>query len=315
MKKILIDLKSWDKFLPQPEKQRKLGLETSSCVTQAIINNYEAQFNYAYQKGRITGEPLQFLYDNGYFKDEYIQFSKRAIAKLSETSKRGNTAEDVSNAILRYGLPPETAYPWNEADTWEKYYQEVPQEVIDLGAKFKKHFGLGRGWIQQSQFKEYLKQSMIPGSVFAWVRNENKYNNLYYRPNDANRNHFVALFGYSLDGNQKIWDSYDPYVKRLHKSNYIQQGLYGKILIRNNMTEDIKKLLKDNDQGTIVNDSTQETGYVLRQTVITLPRVRDKVDMLIDMKNRGVITKSAEFVSQETWDDLPKLTLKEFREK
>ncbi len=311
-----IELQDWINFLPPTEKQRKFGLDTLSCVTQALVNLFEAIFNYAYKKGFIKNEALEFLRDNDYFKDGYIQFSKRAIAELSNTTKSGNTGEDVFKTILEFGLHPEKMHPWIDEDEWKEYYEETPQNVINVGKEFKNHFGLGGGWIAENRFKEHLKKSPIAGSVFAWLQDNKKYGKLYYKPDRVNRNHFVLLYKILPTGNQRIRDSYDPFLKTLHESNHLKSGIYGKIYIKNNsklMNEEIKKLLKENDQGTIVNSDTQETGYVLRETVITTPTVEEKVDMLIDMKNRGVLTKSAEYVDGDTWEKLPKMTLEEFQ--
>jgi hypothetical protein len=141
-----IDFKSnvadgnWRKWLPIGELQYNEAIDFMNCVTQAAINKIEVQINYKLAKGLLRAEQKSFLYDNDYIKDGKVHFSKRHIAKLSNTSKKGNTFGRVANAIKKFGLIPEELWIPTKKMTWDEYYCDVPQNLIDLGKKFLELF-------------------------------------------------------------------------------------------------------------------------------------------------------------------------------
>lgn len=287
---------NWDKYLSHNEKQRRKyedrQLDTLSCITQANINMWQMIFNRNLKY--IKGKEREFL--ENFIIDGKVEFSKRFIAKLSETSREGNSYDKVNRTIMKYGLIPEKDYPWDEADTWEEYYKEIPQHLINKGKEFFRFFNLSYGWT--FELNKYIKKSPLAITVFAWLQNTRKYNNLYYKPNNVGRNHGVVLI--STSNPYTIRDSYIPWLKNLHKSNYPSWGIFGKLILKN------MKFIKENDQKTIFNSDTGETGFIVRGYLALAKTNTEKINMLLDMKNRGVINLPAVHIKNDLWEALPK---------
>lgn len=65
-----------------------------------------------------------------------MRYSPRALAKLSNTTPQGNSVAAVVGAVQKYGMIPYQAWPDLEEFTWDEYYAEIPQGVIDMGKSF-----------------------------------------------------------------------------------------------------------------------------------------------------------------------------------
>jgi hypothetical protein len=308
--KVLVS--GWADYLSEEEKQRKNKLDAMNCVAQTVCNVYEMIFNYLISKKIIKGQALLFLKDNGYIKNGKVQFSKRHLAEASNTTKRGNSYSNVLQTMMRVGLVPETAYPWDDENEWDEYYTKAKPSVDKIGQEFLKIFSPAYGYIVKSSFKEYLKISPLMITVFAWVKNENKYGNLYYKPDYIDeRNHATTLI--NIKDPWDVWDSYDPFRKQLHESNYPTWAIYGKVFINNSkyMITENQQFLQDNDLKTVFNNDTGETGYIVHGVLATLGTVEEKINALLDMKNRGILAESGIHIKDSKWKELPKKRFKD----
>lgn len=135
----------WTNYLPTNEKQ-SLGFDTFGCVTFSALNVIETQINYLIKENKLPETHVKFLKENGYIdENNIVNFSDRFIAKLSGTTKEGNTQNDVAYTIHKSGLIPESKYPF-VANSFEEYYQTVPKDLINLGKKFLNYFDVSYEW-------------------------------------------------------------------------------------------------------------------------------------------------------------------------
>jgi hypothetical protein len=104
--------------LPPAEEQHSNVADSFGCVSFAAVHCIESQ--EIAQTGQTPG------------------YSERALAKLSGTvytgpvNKRGNNAENVYNAILKYGLILDSDWPTELGDDWtlDEFYADIPPEIL-----------------------------------------------------------------------------------------------------------------------------------------------------------------------------------------
>ncbi len=121
---------NWITYLPPGESQlsdiapTNQRTDTLACVSYSAVHCIESQIRF------LTGQA--------------VEYSERALAKLSDTTHNGNSAENVINAIKKYGLildkdwPEPTGYY-----TWEDYYVPIPLEIIAAGQNFLRQYDIG----------------------------------------------------------------------------------------------------------------------------------------------------------------------------
>lgn len=133
---------NWTKWLPEDEKQ-KIGFETSCCVSFAACNVIETQLNWLYDVRKIPQAAVDFLMDNGYYKNGKFNVSDRFIAILSDTTANGNYLDKVDYTIRKVGLIPESMLPFGGTNQTE-YLNPVmvTKEMTDLGLKFLEYFNI-----------------------------------------------------------------------------------------------------------------------------------------------------------------------------
>lgn len=173
---ITIDNLDWRQYFSAGVRQHGVYFDTMACVSFSAVRIQEAIFNAKIRLGLISAENLQWLKDKGYIDEKgEVNFSERYIAKLSKTTKQGNSGWAVNEAIKEFGLIPNFLWPF--ADTqrtpvyvWENFYAEIPAELIALGKEFIKRFSFKYELISTSpsEMKRGLKHSPIQVYVYAW---------------------------------------------------------------------------------------------------------------------------------------------------
>ena len=110
--------------LPPGEPQHSNVADSFGCVSFSAIHCIESQ--EIAQTGQTPG------------------YSERALAKLSGTvytgpvSKRGNSATNVYNTILKYGLILDSDWPTeidNDQWTLDEFYADIPPEILAKAVK------------------------------------------------------------------------------------------------------------------------------------------------------------------------------------
>ena len=162
----------WSQYISQPyEGQNQNNWDEQNCVCQSGINVVEAILNYYYKNNLFPQVLLDFIKNNGYLNDQgFIKLSTRFQSKMSGTTTSGVGMDDFWISVNRDGILPYTAYPDpSGAFDWNKYYQPVPQPVIDAGKTAAKIFHFtwqafeNNNWNPPliSELKNVLKSSPI----------------------------------------------------------------------------------------------------------------------------------------------------------
>lgn len=155
----------WMDFLPEGEMQSRYGLETMSCVSQSFCNVHEI-----------------FLKKRGID----IDFSDRYLAKMSGTSKQGNTFWAVAEAARKYGMIKEEDWDWKpEYNEWSEYYAQVPVEVQEKTIE---------DWDYQYRWVDVGNEAIMEGLKYSPLQVCNEW-------------HAFCIVGYDSRG----WITYDSY--------------------------------------------------------------------------------------------------------
>jgi len=216
IKKILNPEGDWRAFRPTGEKQKRNGNETMSCVSQSAANAIEIivlKFNQLVQDGQATQEQkdiVDVFEHYGILKNGNCNISDRYIARMSGTTRRGNSQTD---AIRKYGFMAEEHWGW--VDGWSNYYKAVPQEVIDRGKKLLECIEINYEWARPSIVKNSITYAPLQVGVYAWGGvmiqsgdSEPSYYRVKYQRNHATIRDFVDASGFY------IFDSYEPFDKK-----------------------------------------------------------------------------------------------------
>lgn len=85
-------------------------VDTMSCVSQSMMTAIEAQEFF------LTGKQ--------------VKYSRRWLAKMSDTTREGNYLYKVADVVRNIGLVLEDDYPTPAEYTWESYYQPIPEPLF-----------------------------------------------------------------------------------------------------------------------------------------------------------------------------------------
>lgn len=165
VKKVLEASADYSTYLPDEEAQAKwdaagsLLLDTSACVTFSGINDIETLITRMRSNGLMPAAHEAFLQAAGYVDKSTgkVNFSDRFTAKMSGTTKAGNSLEYVGDSMRKDGLLPERDWAWPDMsdipghekydERFYRYYAEIPQELKDKAAEFAKRFRITYEWV------------------------------------------------------------------------------------------------------------------------------------------------------------------------
>jgi hypothetical protein len=215
---VVLESGDWRPFLPVGEKQRPALTDVKACVTFSDLSSLE-----------IQGKQQTGIENN---------WSDRFIAKLSGTTPQGNYLDKVADTVRKFGLVKESDYPAPANFTWNSYYSEVPQEVINKATKVDIAYEAIDG--QKATLLYHLKQCPIQIVI-----------------TNTNPSHAVVLV--HIDGNTAYYfDSYSPYLKTTSVSNIYNYAL--KIVLKGNMNPDIK-IYKNGAEYQLVHRAKSQEGF------------------------------------------------------
>lgn len=293
----------WTPYLPEKEYQYNPGkFDTMACVSFSALNVLETLFNYYLQKHKVPLEDYEWLRDKGYMKNGKINFSDRYIAKLSGTTKRGNTYRNVADAIRKYGLIPEDMWTMHSSYHWSDYYTDVPQHLIDIGSEFKERFGVFYEFVMFYDVVEAMTTSPIQTGVYAWTA-KNKFG--IYTQRSKTTNHAVMRFKKSTLGYPTIFDHYDNIVKKFVANYRFGSNVRFKIEFKN----------KDNsmpniEENTLVQEVTDSGKFgVYFDGRIYVDKLAE-VHATWSMRTKGNGSGLTKALTKEEWDKYPKYNLK-----
>jgi len=190
---VLNESGDWRPYLPVYEAQNR-GFETNCCVSFGALSALEMLHK------------LQYGIEPNY--------SDRFLCKISGTNPNyGNNPKTVSDALRHKGSVSELSWPF----TLEDFWKEIPQEIIDMGAKWLEDFEVGYEYVMPSQLKDALVRSPVGCAVSAWQTNDK---GEYIRFGASN--HWVVLVAFDTQDRPVIWDSYESAIKTLEKGYVLE---------------------------------------------------------------------------------------------
>lgn len=232
--KVIRDDGQWDNYLPSEELQKKRGIETMACTVFGTLNVLEILAKVKYDTDK--------------------NWCERYIGVLAGTTRTGNSPHRVAEMMRSKGNIDEILLPFNDKITsWSKYYSPKPMEkqYLDEGARWKSNWTFTHKWINLSSnsIMEALRYSPVGFSCNAWHIDSN---GLYYRPQGTRDNHWVVCYGYVKGNYWKIFDSYEPYLKKVA---WYSRPTFAKKYSLNK--------LKDDDMATTLKKKTEDEIYIV----------------------------------------------------
>lgn len=291
-----VDL-NWKPYQGEHEIQfvnSKTPYDTLFCVTYSALKCIIALLNFLIKRGLISDENIQWLKDNGYYKNGKLNFSERFSAINGGTTNKGAYQFKVANGIYNFGLIPQDMFPL--ADNFQDNIDSrfITQEMKDLGKEFIKRFTVNYEWVDSTL--EQLKYSPVQEIV--------RFAN-YEKPEDilkpeGETNHAVEGV-FATPEYDEIQDTYWQVYKRYHP-DYTHSYMAFSITVNNNIPMDTEKFIKDNDKKWVRNQNTGEFGRVLRGKLFTIQTTDRAALILLDDRVR----EDGIQVTNEIWEKLPK---------
>lgn len=222
----------YEQDLPSAEKQSGVYFDSMGCVSYGTNNVVETSINYQLRTNKIPKQTIEDMERLEYLKDGEVNFSDRALAKMSGTTRVGNYLVSVVDCVRKSGLIAESKWTFDPSQRtpvfdWDDYYSPIPQALQDEAKKFNDLFDVKYSWLvaggsaTPKQIKEWLKAGPLliaSATCPGWGTGNVSACNLAV-------NHATMLYGVD-DSGYKIFDHYQPFEKRLaldYKIPYIMR--------------------------------------------------------------------------------------------
>lgn len=180
----------WSNFLPTNEYQNLDGFDKMACVTYSAINC------------------LEIIHKRKFGEEK--NWSDRFNAKLSGTTRNGNSLYAVAESLRKvHGEVYQALWP-NAGKSWEEYYCDIPQEIQAEGLKSLTELNIQYEWVIAPLYPEVLKEALkyapIQIGIYAYGV---LVNGIYQKPVvGQGPNHAVTLIGYKEGEYWLIFDHY-----------------------------------------------------------------------------------------------------------
>lgn len=201
----------WGHFLSPEEKQSTPEFDTFNCTAYGTANMIEAYLLVAFG--------VEF------------NVSERWIGIISKT-KGGNDPHLVMEAIRKFGIVKEESLPFDDTITTEEEYYSFKggneAQCYEEGKKWLEKYDFKHDWVflptqpkdeRDNNMRAALKYSPLGVAVYAWATDER---GIYVSIGQPN--HWVMLYEYS--DYQRVFDSYDPFRKRLNQDILYCKRIY-----------------------------------------------------------------------------------------
>lgn len=209
----------WRGYMPAEEAQNRNGVESSACYIESL------------QHPIATAEELMWGEQNN-------NYASRFNALMSGGTEQGGDPLKGAASICKDGLVPEGLMPFSDAITsWEDFHSWKGAnrgQVIAQGQRYlmtrkptyeivvEKHYDVKTKYNILRAALPYAPASV---SVLAWILQ----NGEYIKPQGANDTHLVELVHIDNEFRSYIWDTYEPYLKRLSPFYDFDFGLTWKV--------------------------------------------------------------------------------------
>ena len=195
IKKVLREDSDWSSYLPATETQHtnNFYFDTMSCVSFSFLNCLEMIAKEKY--------------------NEDWNLSDRFLAKISGTTRNGNSMTRVADSARKIGLITEDQYSWNrETENYESFFETIDNTLLEIAKEFLMKYTIGYEAVlpNYNAMQEALKYSPLWVSGYAWYEK----GGTYYSAGSPN--HAFTIVKQDLLKKKKIaFDSYNSFVKEL----------------------------------------------------------------------------------------------------
>lgn len=293
-------------YLPQGELQYDSKVDFTDCASRSPVNHLEAIFTYHYQHA-MKPENKKWLVDKGYivFKNGlgYVQFSDRFIAKLSNTTKLGNSLKSPVETIRTKGLVPKSLLPKEDWMGWDDYYAPIAQDLIDLGAEFLLRFTIRYEQVDLSLFETAIKNDMLGVAGYGWP--QPTADDVYPRVEGSTFNHAFLIYG---TPDYQIFDNYydngavGDFTKTLAPNyNFFPYGYRVYVAAESVVNENAHVFVKNLAYG--MNDlevanlqkALVSLGYSIPDAITTQFLGETKTALALFQKSKGIVDDGSNF--------------------
>lgn len=134
----------WSPYLPTHETQFSNRDDWMDCVSESYHNAIETQMMWMLKTNQFTKEQIDEMKALNYFDDNGVpNFSDRYLAKMSGTTRSGNSVNTVAEAAKKYGLIGEKDWGETLDMDWNAYYAEIPQNIKDKAKRIFDFINIG----------------------------------------------------------------------------------------------------------------------------------------------------------------------------
>lgn len=168
---------NWNVHRPFVEKQ-KFGIwETNACVTFSDLNCIETQIRWMLANNKIPPDHLKMLQEAGYLQDYgnglEVNLSDRFTAKMSGTTKDGNTLQAVVDSVRNDGAAAQGSWDYTQDqgttfktwDTfWADFYVTPTPDVIAKAKLFLQVFDIAYEWVY------IINSPLFPNSPLSYIK-------------------------------------------------------------------------------------------------------------------------------------------------
>lgn len=275
-------------FLPDKELQHGVYFDTMGCVSFSALNCLETIANV---KGMKWNK------------------SDRFLAKMSGTSRKGNSLITVARTIRDKGTVPEEEWTWDPTDRielydWDDFYATIPEEIKMLGKRWLDDWEIQYEWISMSQIRERLKYGPIQVGVKAWPTPNA--DGLYTDGGSVSRNHAVMLYK-ADDTAYYIFDHYDNMYKKLVPTYDFKWAMQFHL----NKIDNTKPMpIVDLANDILVQEVTDSGAFGLHLNGKIIVDDVALIQATWLMRNSGMVGNKVKTLTKEQWDSFPKQDLK-----
>jgi len=248
-RKVLLPSKDWRPYRSAGEQQKRANSsETMACTIYSTLNVCETIMNRMKvmvdnkEADEETQELVKIFKHFDFYEDDEANLSDPFTAKMSGTSYRGNTFNNVFNSIRNDGLIAEKFWATPEQYSWNEYYKDIPQAIKDKAKRFTNYVEVKYERINASQFNQTKIYSPNTTSVYAGAG----WNNASIKPRATQRhNHAVDNDAFEDRQYDLIFDSYLPYEKKVSWNYGLGSGRIVSFWLKKKLKNKYEELLSE----------------------------------------------------------------------
>jgi len=228
---------AWSHYLPTHERQRNDLFDSNMCVTYAGLNSLETQIVYLMSNDLLPTTAADFLRDNGYLdENNRPNFNEAFCAKQNGTTIQGNHLGAFWDSVRKTGVIPQSRWvDIKSAQKWEDLMVEIPQELLDLGKEFLKHFDIAYEWTLLGTPNANVMAKEVqhaPLHIAAPVCSPWNVDTVIGLCPDQRLAHATLIYGAVSPEFFMDLDHYSPYEKKLAWNYHLPYAIKGIIRVR-----------------------------------------------------------------------------------